>query len=51
MKTSSPLAAAKPVEKSRTPVIITIAIVIAIYALVFILEQVLPPSSMLFTYD
>lgn len=48
MKTSSPLAAAKPVEKSRTPVIITIAIVIAIYALVFILEQVLPPSSMLF---
>lgn len=48
MKTMSPLAAAKPANKNRTPVIITIAIVIAAYVLVFVLEQILPSTSMLF---
>lgn len=47
MKTSSPLAASK--SKSRTPQIVTGCIIIAIYLLVFVLEQLLPASSMLFS--
>lgn len=52
MKTSSHLAAAAP-QKSRAPIFITAGIVVAIYILVIVLEQVLPSNSpigsMLFT--
>lgn len=47
MKTSSPLAAST--SKSRAPQIVTICIIVAIYLLVFVLEQILPSSSMLFS--
>lgn len=46
MKTSSPLVASK--AKSRAPQLITGCIIVAIYILVFTLEQVVPSSSMLF---
>ncbi len=36
-------------KKSRTPALITWGIVAAAYIAVFVLEQILPPSSMLFT--
>lgn len=47
MKTSSPLA--KHAARSRVPEIITGCIIVAIYILVFILEQVISPGSMLFS--
>jgi len=37
------------IKKDRKPALITWVIVAAVYALVFIAEQVLPPTSMLFT--
>ena len=36
-------------KKSKTPVLITWAIIVVVYISVFIAEQMLPPSSMLFT--
>ena len=36
-------------KKSRTPIIVTLIVVIAIYAAVFIAEQSVPSTSMLFT--
>lgn len=51
MKTTSPLAA-NPVKSepvNRLPLIITACVILAIFVLVFALEQVIPPSSMLFT--
>ncbi len=35
--------------KSKAPMIVTIVVIAAIYAAVFIAEQILPPTSMLFT--
>lgn len=51
MKTTSQLAAksAKRTPVDRTPQIITIAIIVAVYVLVFVLEQVVSPHSMMFT--
>ncbi|MBP1758081.1 MAG: branched-chain amino acid transporter permease protein [Firmicutes bacterium] len=50
MKTSSPLAARAPKKKqSHTPQIITGCVILAVYVLVFALEQILPQSSMIFT--
>ncbi len=36
-------------KKSRVPALITWAIIAVVYVAVFVLEQILPPSSMLFT--
>lgn len=51
MKTTSPLAAnpVKPESVDRRPLIITACVILAIFVLVFALEQLISPSSMLFT--
>jgi branched-chain amino acid transport system permease protein len=50
MTTSNPLAAHAPKEKpNRMPQLITGLIILAIYVAVFVLEQILPQSSMIFT--
>ena len=51
MKTTSPLAVTDtaPQKKDRKPAIITACIILAIYVLVFVLEQVISPNAMLFT--